>query len=104
MRPSAISSSSAITACPGSRELPFFLLSLQMQLQRRDVDVQHRGAAIVQGCKAAPDGSIELIRIVDPLAMGAEGAGDVDKPPLLVLAAGGEPGQERIRLLRDADR
>jgi hypothetical protein len=55
-----------------------------------DLHVQHRGATIIDRCKAALNGRIQIVWIGDVLAARAESGGYVGKAALLALSAGDE--------------
>src|SRR5664279_1227876 len=60
-------------------------------LEPRDVNMQHRGLAVIQRGEAAVDGGDEIIRLGDAFAIRAERAPDSGKIPGLALTARGQP-------------
>src|ERR1700704_5046486 len=65
-------------------------------LERRDVNMQHGGLAVIKCGEAAVDGCGEFVRLADGFAMGAECASDRGEITLLALPAGRQP---RLKLV-----
>src|SRR5450432_2860288 len=68
----------------------------------RDVNMQHRGLAVIQCREAAIDRGREIIRLGDAFAVSAERPRYAREITLLALAARGQPGLKLVGLGGDA--